>query len=550
MTVFGFVFRHSRGIVISSLVAGGISGAVNAVLLGEINSVLKSRETARVELVWSFFALCVLLAVSRFISEVLLTRLGQNALYELRLQLSGQILAVPLLHLEKLGVHRLLAALTDDVPTIANTILSIPLLAINAAVVIGCLVFMGFLSPVLLVIVIGFMALGVLSYQLPILKAQAAFTRARKDGDAMLEHFRALTHGTKELKLHSQRRRSFLNDILAGTADCFRRNSVAGLTIYTAASSWGQALVFVVIGLVLLVLESHTSRNGMLTGYTLALLYLMTPLQVIMNTLPNLTRASVALNNIKELQIDLEGAASEKVLANDVPAEKWHTLEFASVAHTYSRENEEEPFVLGPINLAFRCNEIVFITGGNGSGKTTFAKLLCGLYVPEAGEIRLDGNPIKDQDRESYRQYFASVFSDFYLFEEFLGLNSEELESKAAHYLEQLLLNQKVWVHNGRLSTIKLSQGQRKRLALLTAYLEDRSIYIFDEWAADQDPYFKEVFYLQLVSELKSRGKTIFVISHDDRFYHLADRIVKFGDGRLISDTRTHPFGEKAEVAR
>ncbi len=179
----------------------------------------------------------------------------------------------------------------------------------------------------------------------------------------------------------------------------------------------------------------------------------------------------------------------------------------------------------------------MFIAGGNGSGKTTLAKLLTGLYVPDSGQILWNGHPVTDQNREAYRQSFAAVFSDFYLFPSLLGIADADVDARADRYLEMLHLRHKVQVKDGRLSTLDLSQGQRKRLALLTAYLEDRPIYLFDEWAADQDPFFKEVFYRQLLPELKKRNKTAVVISHDDRYYDAADRIIKLDSGRIVAES-------------
>jgi putative ATP-binding cassette transporter len=201
-------------------------------------------------------------------------------------------------------------------------------------------------------------------------------------------------------------------------------------------------------------------------------------------------------------------------------------------------DGDAEEFTLGPLDLTFARGEIVFIIGGNGSGKTTFIKLLTGLYAPEAGTILLDGKAVTLDTSDAYRQHFSVVFADFFLFDELLGLTTPTIDDQARRYLDRLKLADKVRIENGRLSTIELSQGQRKRLALLTAYLEDRPVYVFDEWAADQDPYFKNIFYLQLLPELKAQGKTIFVISHDERYYHLADRTIKLEDGQVVSDTR------------
>jgi putative ATP-binding cassette transporter len=116
-------------------------------------------------------------------------------------------------------------------------------------------------------------------------------------------------------------------------------------------------------------------------------------------------------------------------------------------------------------------------------------------------------------------------------------LEAPKLDDKAREYLVKLQLNHKLDVKEGVLSTTQLSQGQRKRLALLTAFLEDRSIYLFDEWAADQDPTFKQTFYDSLLPELKARGKTVIVISHDDRYYDVADRLIKLEDGKLEYDS-------------
>ena len=180
--------------------------------------------------------------------------------------------------------------------------------------------------------------------------------------------------------------------------------------------------------------------------------------------------------------------------------------------------------------------ELVFLVGGNGSGKTTLSKLLVGLYSPEDGEVRLNDALITDKNREVYRQHFSVVFSDYFLFDSLLGLDAPDLDDNARKYLSLLRLENKLKIQDGVLSTTDLSQGQRKRLALLTAYLEDRSIYVFDEWAADQDPLFKEIFYYQLLPELKARGKTVVVISHDDKYYHVGDRIIKLDDGKLSFD--------------
>jgi putative ATP-binding cassette transporter len=555
MKILSFFVKYSRGTVIFAIAAGLISGACNTGLLAVINSALGGVRDSRATLMWAFIALCLMLPLTRFVSEILLAKLGQGALYDLRVRLSRQILAAPLRHLEELGPHKVLATLTEDVPAITGAILVIPLLCINAAVVIGCLIYLGYLSWVVLLAVLVFMAVGIASYQLPIIKALGALRLAREDGDALLGHFRALTDGSKELKLHGRRRAAFFSQVLEPTASSFRRHNISGMTIYTAAASWGQALVFVVVGLVLFALPSFQTLDARtLTGYAIALLYMMNPLQVIMNMAPTLGRANVAIRKVEELGLSLSTHAADSLNASEPESSAdWQSLELVNVTHSYHRDDEDRDFVLGPINLSFRPGELAFIVGGNGSGKTTLAKLIVGLYSPESGQIRFDGAPVTEESKERYRQHFSVVFSDFFLFDSLLGLEAPQLDERAREYLTKLQLQHKTRIEDGALTTTDLSQGQRKRLALLTAYLEDRPIYLFDEWAADQDPLFKDIFYLQILPELKARGKTVLVISHDDRYYTLGDRIIKLDYGKIEYDaaaTLPQAMSAEAPVAR
>lgn len=213
-------------------------------------------------------------------------------------------------------------------------------------------------------------------------------------------------------------------------------------------------------------------------------------------------------------------------------------LRLCAIRHTYRVESEENTFHLGPISLEMESGELIFLIGGNGSGKTTLAKLLLGLYTAESGQIEWNGQGVTEESIDDYRQLFSVVFADFFLFDQLLGLESIASDEQAQAYLRKLQLAHKVQTSNGSLSTLDLSTGQRQRLALLTAYLEDRPVYLFDEWAAGQDPQFKELFYRQLLPELRNRGKLVIVISHDDHYYDSADRIVKLDFGQVEYDKR------------
>jgi putative ATP-binding cassette transporter len=448
--------------------------------------------------------------------------------------LSRRILSAPLRRLEELGAPRLLATLTDDVPVIANALVSIPLLFMNIVIVAGCLTYLGWLSWWVLLGVLGFMACGVIVYQVLMKKALRYLMLGRRQWDDLFKHLGALINGTKELKLHRRRREAFLSQSLEASASTLRHQMLTGNNLFAAASSWGHVLIFVLIGLLLFAVPRTGGTEFQTTlGYVLIILYMMTPIEYILTVVPALGRADIALKKIEELGFQLQDQSEVKPEHGQTVIPSWGRLELNNITHAYYNEGEDNQFVLGPIDLTLDVGELVFLVGGNGSGKTTLAKLLTGLYIPESGEIRLDGEPVSNENREAYRQLFSVVFSDFFLFDSILGLDTEDLEARIRSYLVQLQLHHKVKVKDAALSTTDLSQGQRKRLALLTAYLEDRPFYLFDEWAADQDPVFKEVFYLQILPELKARGKTVLVITHDDHYFSVADRLIKLDYGRI-----------------
>ena len=354
-----------------------------------------------------------------------------------------------------------------------------------------------------------------------------------------------MTEGTKELKSHRRRREAFLESCLGASSERFRRLHTKGVALYFVGGSWGQLLFFLVILVLLFPGSQLQNVSGALrASFVVMILFLMAPLEGILGALPTLGRARVALKSVEDLGLSLTthpaAPRQESLPPGSQPA--WR-VELVGVKHSYYEERSERVFTMGPIDLSFSPGQLVFLIGGNGSGKTTLLKVLTGLYTPEAGQVLWNGVVIDDSNRDSYRELFSVVYSDFFLFEQLLGLEKigqSSLDESAAQYLKQLELNHKVQVQGGRLSTTALSQGQRKRLALLVAYLEDRPFYIFDEWAADQDPAFKDVFYKRLLPELKRRGKTVLVISHDDRYYHVADRVIKLDSGRLEYD-RTVP---------
>ena len=543
--------RHSRSLIVLAIAGSLLAGVGYTMLIALIKSAVSNESLAQSKLIWMFVAFCIAIPVCGFASQLVLLYLTSKAAYELRVQLSRQILSAPLRQLEQLGSHRLLATISQDIGNVIELVTVLPQILTQLAMMFGCLFYLGWLSWKLLLIMLGYMAIGLLTHQLPLLKAFRYFRLLREQWDDMYKAFQGVIVGTKELKLNRGRRDAFLSEELEPAAFGLQNYGMKGNAIAMAVSNWGQILFFIFIGLLLFVTPFLLNvESQVLVGYTLAVLFMITPLTMILNQIPAMERAYLSAERIEELGLSLKATKPENLASTPNAVTSWQRLDLVDVTHSYRQDGGSVDFELGPINLTLYPGELIFLIGGNGSGKTTLVKLLMGLYEPESGEIRVDDKPVTMNERDDYRQKFSVVFYDFYLFERLFGFNGNDVDAQSQKYLDRLQLSHKVEVKNGHLSTVDLSQGQRKRVALLNAYLEDRPIYIFDEWAADQDPQFKRIFYYELVPELKSRGKTVIVISHDDRYYGLADRLIKLESGKIEYDQPVaHPESVVASVA-
>ncbi len=537
MKLIKFMLQHSRSSLFVAVLAGIVGGAASTALLVVISAGLKQEAGSKAKLVFIFLTLAAVVMVARSISSLLLQGIGQRALFKCRMELSRQILGVPLRRLEEIGFPRLIGILTDDAGSILNAVSNFPQVCVNLAAMLTCLAFLAWLAPTLFLLVAGAIVVGLVTYQVSMMAASRHFTKGRKEHNNVLSHLRSLINGIKELKLHRDRRQNFMSESLEASAVRFQQHAMAAMKAYVLGNAWGESMAFLTIGL-LVFLAPHISRvsPANLTTFVLVVMYVLEPVGYLMNQAPTLSKASVAVKVIEEMGLTLEATKEEPVA--QLPAEKWKSLELMNVQFSYLRDDGAGTFVLGPIDLSFKPGEIVFLTGGNGSGKTTLAKVLCGLYKPEHGEILLDGRVVTDESRDNLRQYFSAVFADFYLFEGLFGIDKANLDERATEHLRELRLNEKVQVKDGVISTLDLSQGQRKRLALMVAYMEDRPIVVLDEWAADQDAAFRELFYYHLLPEMKVMGKTVVVISHDERYYGIADRLVKLDTGRIHDEQR------------
>jgi putative ATP-binding cassette transporter len=540
VTLFKLLWRCSPGLLIAAVAASLLEGGGNAWVMGMLNAAIhgSAGSTAAAFALLAFSTLAL-----SGIGRSALARLCNQMTFQMTLRLAKRIISARLDALEDVGKSKLLASLVSDTQQSSQAAASLPLLMTNVMIVIGCLGYLAWLSPFTFLIVGAGIGLGLLGQIRFRDRAVRQMRSARVISEGALESYQTLADGAKELKLNAARRKAFLEETLEPSAASYRDTNTKATALQITGETFGRLAFLCVLGLVVYGQRSWiVESNEVVTGYLMTILYMMGPFRIVSTTLTGMVGVAVALERIRALEARLAQGAEVSDGPMAPSCARVH-VQLRAIAHRYRGEKEDESFQLGPLDFELSAGEILFLVGGNGSGKTTLAKLLCGLYVPEQGTIAINGEEVGSDRLAWYREHFSTVFADYHLFEQLFGVSQDGLDARATAHLEALRLEDKVSVKEGRFSTRKLSQGQRKRLALLMCYLEDRPAVIFDEWAADQDPAFREVFYTQILPELRARGKAVLVISHDDRYFQLADRIVRLELGQIVGAPaqRTRP---------
>lgn len=534
LPVLSYLIHQSRRLLIAAGLSSVVTGVCSVLLVTQINAALTAGGVAdRGALAWRFAAIAVAAMLSQMLASVLFERLSQRTHADLRRFISARVIGTDYRKLEEIGGPKVLSALTEHSAHVAEFFVSLPSILVSGIIVSGCLAYMAWLSWQVFLAAVLVIGLGSLGYHLAHLRAIRHLDVASKEQDRLFDHFRSLVDGAKELRLNAAKRARFSKDVLGDAIETVRRERAFGMSVFVVSAAWGNFLIYAFIGLVLFVLVGDVpDRARVMTGFALVFVYMVSPLENLLLTLPRANLAKVSGARIDEITRQLEHTETE-TLEHVEPALTGLALQ--GVSHRYYHEGTDDLFTLGPVNLSFAPGQVTYLVGGNGSGKTSLAKLLVGLYKPEQGTIAFNGEAVDDTSRDRYRQTFSTIFSDFHLFDQLLGGAAADLDARGNRLIEKLHLQHKVQVKDGAFTTRALSQGQRKRLALVVAYLEDRPFLVFDEWAADQDPVFKEVFYRELLPELKALGKCVLVISHDDRYFHLADRLVRLEDGQVVA---------------
>ncbi|MGR7515341.1 multidrug ABC transporter permease/ATP-binding protein [Klebsiella aerogenes] len=527
MELLVLVWRQYRWPFIAVMALSLLSAALGIGLIAFINLRLISLVDTSLTVLPEFLGLLLLLMAVTLGSQLALTTLGHHFVYRLRGEFIKRILDTQIEKIEKIGSASLLAGLTSDVRNITIAFVRLPELVQGIILTFGSAAYLAFLSGKMMLVTAVWMAVTIWGGFVLVARVYKHMATLRETEDKLYHDYQTVLEGRKELTLNRERAEYVFNQLYLPDARDYRHHIIRADTFHLSAVNWSNIMMLGAIGLVFWMANGLGWANTAVAAtYSLTLLFLRTPLLSAVGALPTLLSAQVAFNKLHQFALAPYRAGFPEPQAHP----HWQILELRDVSFHYP----DNSFAVGPINLTLKRGELVFLIGGNGSGKSTLAMLLTGLYQPISGQILLDGQPLAAEKPEDYRKLFSAVFTDVWLFDRLLGPKGEHADpALVAKWLAYLKMDHKLQLEEGKILDLKLSKGQKKRVALLLALAEERDIILLDEWAADQDPHFRREFYQVLLPLMQQMGKTVFAISHDDHYFQHADRLLEMRSGKL-----------------
>ncbi|MBV9759987.1 MAG: cyclic peptide export ABC transporter [Acidobacteriaceae bacterium] len=533
IAILRYLIRLSPWLLLLSVLMACVCAAANVFLMQITVKAFQPLAHTRFPYI-EFWALCGATLVSRSLSEVSLTKVSQHNVRRLRVQIAHQIAHLSQKAVEMLPTGSIISTISSDIASLSAFGQMFPLVMMDLLIVLGVFAYLFQVSPSLFVLVVVGVVATVFFHHLTGRKANSLLGRDRIVQTSFFAEFNTLLGGSKELRLNPAKHMRTLANV-ERTADLSCEIGYEANKRYALGGAVAVASYFLLFGVLLALSEANRfgiDRRAVLSA-VMAVLFMRSAVESFVNIVPTIIRGKVALQYIQALGLRLEAALDRDNDFQIAEPRRFKCICVADVVYEYGSTNGQIPFRLGPFSVDVRAGETLFVCGGNGSGKTSFLKVLSGLYSPAAGAIEMDGTLVTSSNAAEYRQMFAAVFQDFFLLRELPQLHDVSCLRRAEEYLAEFDLSEKVLIKGDRFVFDELSRGQQKRLALVIALLESRPILLLDEWAADQDPKFKTYFYTSVLKRVKTEGTTVIAVTHDDLFYGVADRIVLLRDGRL-----------------
>jgi len=540
ITQFSVFFPHKNrytNIIPSLLILTTLPGLASSSLIIIINQFVTG--AGHVSYLFLLFVVSsyILVLTSR-ISGRKVAVLGNMVAHDLNMKIFNNIFKFSYRKYEKVASGKLYTILNDDIGTLFFFSQMLPGLYSSIITMIVVSVYLWTISFIGSMLLLGISAFIMVFQNFFTGSMTEAWNKARDTRESFTDVITGLVNGFKELIVHNVKRKEYLVDLEEGSEVFYTAHREAMYVDIDKTIYANLAFTFAIGTSCLIFPIVLNLEKELITTFVITMLYLWGPMSGIIGAIPNIMRVQVSRGRINEFLENMDSASlSYQDNSAVASTEIVHKVEAMDVCFTYDEEDEEVSMI-GPVNMEANNGEVTFIIGGNGSGKTTFLKVLIGLYKAFQGKIVVNGKPI---EQLNLGEYFSVIYSDFYLYKKIYGIKPEKL-SQVNEWIKVLGLEGKVTIEDGAFSTIDLSKGQRKRLSILRSYLEDRPIIIYDECAADLDPEFKEFFYNVLLQQMKKEDKVVIIISHDDGYFSVADRIYKMemGKSRLIKGNDIH----------
>ena len=518
------------------IIMASLSGVANGMLLVIINVAVEQivNDEAEIRLAFLYLATFCLFIYTKRYALTQATMAVENVIRHIRIRIADKIRHSELRFIETIGFSHMYEPLSKDTNLIAQTAIGLVMSGQSIIVLLFSSAYLAFISPLSLWITLTFIASAIFLYLSYHKKISAELQQASEQETNFFNIFEHIRSGFKEIKINRKKNDDVfqhLSKISQETSDL----KIAGGLRAVTTMMFGQVTFYLLLAVLVFILPIFSATEiDDLFKIIATILFIIGPVSQFADMMPMAAKADIAVSNLYRLEKILDEEREESSGPESVPSIiKFQEIRLENLNFYYRDATNRALFGINAINLTIQQGELLFIVGGNGSGKSTLLKLLSGLYYPETGDVYIDEKKMDIFNYQSYRELFSIIFTDFHLFDRIYGI--DELDNDRINELLRLVeLDKKVQYIDGKFSNLDLSTGQKKRLAFITAVLEDKPIYIFDELAADQDPLFRKRFYEKILPGLQQQGKTIIAVTHDDHYFHLADRIMKMEYGKLI----------------
>ena len=513
------------------LISGSLSMLSALASLGLFHLVSDTGEQGFSEITGGLYiGLWFFLLGSSMLTSYALSFFTSSSIKEVRQSLVDRILQSDFMVLEKAGRSKLYNVLTNDVNAISSALAEMPAFVYNVILMLVCFGYLFYLSPFVFSVLISTIIIAGIFANSIMKRISKNANYMRSAQNSMFEGYKGMLDGAKQLTLNESRKKHYVENTLNSQLEKLKEGERRYGFSWDINRNVSQSLIFLVLGVVV-VSSQYMQTSHLVTSYLLILTYLAGPFGYVMGLWQSIVRAKVSLQEIENLELS-KSTTENKAINQNISNTAWNKISFENVSFKYAEANNQ--FSVGPVDLTINKGETIFVTGGNGSGKSTFMHVLLGLYKPTSGSVSVDNNVVNDSNIKQYLEKMAIVLPDFYLYNALLdGQGKVVKQDDIQVLLKRFQLEDKVECNEYGYQSVNFSMGQRKRLALISAILEDKDIYVLDEWAADQDPHFRHVFYTQIIPWLKAKGKTIIAVTHDDKYFDCADRRLKFDLGEM-----------------